>query len=71
MAGRLGDRLKVRVTARRRRIEKPTKAVCRLLAKHLHLKPAQVRVVGGKTSPEKRIEIIDADPNAVAALFEF
>jgi len=52
IAGMLGDRIKVRISAAPEG-GKANKAICRLLAKSLGIKPAQVELVSGQTNPEK------------------
>jgi uncharacterized protein len=57
IAGVLGDRLKVRISAPPED-GKANKAICSLLAKALGLKRAQVSVQSGHTNPEKTVRII-------------
>ncbi len=56
IAGMLGDRLKVRVSAPPEG-GKANKAITSLLAKTLGIGPTQIRIVSGQSSPEKRFEI--------------
>ena len=55
IAGMLGDRLKVRISAAPEG-GKANKAIIRLLAKSLGIKPAQIELISGHTNPEKRFE---------------
>jgi uncharacterized protein (TIGR00251 family) len=52
IVGRLGDRLKVRVSAPPE-AGKANKAICDLLAKALRVKSRQVRITSGRSSPNK------------------
>jgi len=65
IAGPLGDRLKVQV---RQPPEKgaANKALCRLLAKALGVRPADVEVIRGPTRPEKDVRIGGLDPAEAA-----
>jgi uncharacterized protein (TIGR00251 family) len=56
IAGMLGDRLKVRISAAPEG-GKANKAITRLLAKSLGIKPAQIELISGHTNPEKRFEL--------------
>lgn len=56
VAGRLGERLKVRVAAPPED-GKANKAICRLLAAELGVRAQDVEVVRGHTSPEKTLRI--------------
>ena len=56
IAGLLGDRLKVRVSAAPEGGQ-ANKAIVRLLAKSLGIKPTQVTLVSGQTNPEKVFEL--------------
>jgi uncharacterized protein len=56
IAGVLGDRLKVRTSAAPEG-GKANKAICKLLARALDLKPAQIELHNGHTNPEKMIRI--------------
>jgi len=60
IAGPLGNRLKVRV---RQPPEKgaANKALCRLLARALGVRPADVEVVRGPTRPEKDVRVRGLD----------
>lgn len=57
IAGWLGETLKVRVTAPAER-GKANSAVVRILADALGVSTSSVRVVRGKTSPRKIVEIV-------------
>ena len=67
VVGMLGERLKVRVSAPPED-GRANKAICTLIAAALGVKPRQVEVVAGSTSPEKTLRIEGADPHAVARL---
>ena len=56
VAGAVGDRLKVRISAPPEG-GKANKAICRLLAKALGVKAKDVTIESGQTSPEKVIRI--------------
>ena len=56
IAGLLGDRLKVRISAPPED-GKANKAICKLLAKALDAKPNTIQVHAGKTNPEKTVRI--------------
>lgn len=56
VAGMLGDRLKVRISAPAEG-GKANKAVCRLIAGGLGIKAGAVEVTSGKTNPEKVVRI--------------
>jgi len=57
IAGLLGDRLKVRISAPPED-GKANKAICSLLANALGLKRAQVTLHSGHTNPEKTVRIV-------------
>jgi len=59
IAGALGDRLKIKVSAPPEG-GKANAAICDLLAQSLGVKPRDVSVVSGHTSPEKLIEVLGA-----------
>ena len=56
IAGMLGDRLKVRVTAPPES-GKANAAICRFIAKALNIKPGSVKIHSGHSSPEKVLAI--------------
>ncbi|HVU62485.1 MAG TPA: DUF167 domain-containing protein [Phycisphaerales bacterium] len=56
IVGRLGDRLKVRVSQPAEG-GKANKAICALLAAALGVRPTAVAVIRGQTSAEKHIQI--------------
>jgi len=60
IAGLLGDRIKVRIAAAPE-AGKANKAICRLIADALGVKPASVTIELGHTSPEKVVRVADAD----------
>ena len=64
IAGVLGDRLKVRVGAPPEG-GKANKAVCALLARALGVKPRDVSIRSGRSSPEKIVRIEGADADAL------
>ncbi len=69
IAGRLGDRLKIRISAPPEG-GKANKAICALIANRLGIKRSQVTVIAGKSGPEKRIEILGVHADSLATLFE-
>ena len=58
VAGPVGDRLKVRVTAPPE-AGRANKAICVTLARALSIKPNHVSIETGATSPEKTVRVID------------
>lgn len=60
LAGVLGDRLKVRVSAPPEG-GKANKAICALLAKALGVKKRDVEIVSGPTNPEKVARVVGID----------
>ncbi len=60
IAGPLGDRLKIRVTAPPEG-GRANKAVCVLIARALGVKPKQVSIESGRSSPEKTIRVENYD----------
>ena len=60
IAGPLGDRLKVRVSAPPEG-GRANKAVCVLIARALGIKPKQVSIEAGRSSPEKTIRVENCD----------
>ena len=64
IAGPLGDRLKVRVSAPPEG-GRANKAVCRLIAGALGVKPKQVSIEAGRSSPEKTIRVENCDAATV------
>lgn len=57
IAGWLGERLKIRISAPPEG-GKANKAICALLAETLGLRPRNITIVSGPTSPEKTVEIV-------------
>ncbi len=57
IAGWLGDRLKIRISAPPEG-GKANKAICALLAETLGLRRRDISIVSGSTSPEKTVEIV-------------
>lgn len=64
LAGLLGDRLKVRVSAAPEG-GKANKAICALIARRCGLRPNEVSVITGMTSPLKTVQISGLDADAV------
>lgn len=64
IAGRLGDRLKVRVAAAPEG-GKANAAVCTLIARALNIPASAVQVERGHSHPEKTLRITSADAAAV------
>lgn len=69
IVGELAGALKVTVAAPPER-GKANKAVTRLVAEALGLRPHQVEVIGGIGSPNKTIRIVGADEKTVRSLAE-
>jgi uncharacterized protein len=67
IVGRLGDRLKIRVSAPPEG-GKANEAICELIAAELGIKSREVRVVSGHSRAEKTIEIDGVGPEALAKL---
>jgi uncharacterized protein (TIGR00251 family) len=65
IAGVLGDRLKVRVTAPPE-AGAANKAICRLLAKALGVKPRLVAIESGGSSAQKVVRVAGYNPARVA-----
>lgn len=68
IVGRLGDRLKVRVSAPPEG-GKANAAICELIAAALGIKTRDVRIVSGQSRAEKTVEIDCVDAAAVESLF--
>lgn len=66
IAGPLGDRLKVRISAPPED-GRANKAICALIAKALGLRPAAVTLIRGQTNPEKTLRINGLSAHAAAA----
>ena len=66
IAGLLGDRVKVRISAPPEG-GKANKAIVKLFARSLGCKPAQVSIVSGQTNPEKIVSIDGVDVVCVFA----
>lgn len=64
IAGVLGDRLKVRVSAPPEG-GKANRAVCAAIAKALGVKPKNVEVVTGHSSPEKSVRVVGKDADSI------
>ena len=69
IVGRLGERLKVRVSAPPED-GKANEAICQLIASRLGIKARDVRVVGGAGRAEKTLEINGIEPVAIEALWQ-
>jgi len=65
VAGAVGDRLKVRISAPPEG-GRANKAICRVLAKALGVKAKDVSIESGQTSPEKIIRIAGARAEEIA-----
>ncbi len=68
IVGRLGDRLKVRVSAPPED-GKANAAICSLIAKALGVKTRDVRVISGLSRAEKTVEIDGVAADALDSLF--
>ena len=68
IAGAVGDRLKVRVSAAPEG-GKANKAICRLVAAALGAKSRQVTIERGRTSPEKTLRVTGCDAALAQATF--
>jgi len=66
LAGWVGDRLKIQVTAAPER-GKANAAVIEVLSKALGIPKSAIRITAGETSPLKTVEI-DADSSCLSAL---
>ncbi len=66
IAGPLGDRLKIKVSAPPEG-GKANKAIVAMLAKALGLKPASVSIVSGQTNPEKIALVVGMSEAAIRA----
>jgi uncharacterized protein (TIGR00251 family) len=69
VAGVLGDRLKVRVSAPPEN-DRANKAVCATIAKTLGVKAKHVTIESGHTNPEKTVRIEGVSVEAVRARLE-
>ena len=67
IAGPLGDRLKIRISAPPEG-GKANKAICALLAKQLGISKSSVEITRGQTSAEKSVRITGVSPEAIATL---
>lgn len=65
--GRLGDRLKVRISAPPEG-GKANEAICKLIAEALGVRPRDVRIVAGHALAAKTVEVVGARPADVASL---
>ena len=68
VAGVLGDRLKIKVSAPPEG-GKANAAICALIAKALGVKPGAVSVVSGMTNPEKVVRVEDVSLDEVLRAF--
>ena len=66
IAGMLGDRVKVRVSAPPEG-GKANKAICALIAARLGVRPGQVEVIAGHSHPEKTLRIMGIDDEGLRA----
>ncbi len=69
IAGLLGDRLKVRISAPPED-GKANKAICKFLAKALGIKAANVVVHAGHSNPEKTVRIVGCSIEQLSAAFK-
>lgn len=69
IAGPLGDRLKVRISAPPED-GRANEAICALIAHALGLRPRDVRVISGHTRPAKTLEIDNASEADLQRLFK-
>lgn len=67
IAGMLGDRLKIRISAPPED-GKANDAIRALLARELGLKPRDIEIIAGHTRPEKTVQISNATPESLARL---
>ncbi|MFG0286277.1 MAG: DUF167 domain-containing protein [Phycisphaerales bacterium JB039] len=65
IAGWLGDRLKVRVSAPAEG-GKANKAICAVIAKAAGVRARDVTIVSGQTSPEKTVEVAGVSEEELA-----
>ena len=65
LAGPLGERLKVRVSAPPED-GKANKAICTLIAEAVGVRPNRVEVVSGHASPHKTLRIVGVTPAELA-----
>ena len=68
IAGLLGDRLKVRVSAPPEG-GKANKAICKLLTKALGVKANQISIESGETNPEKVLRVAGATTDDLRRYF--
>ena len=64
LAGTVGDRLKVRVSAAPEG-GRANRAICRVVAEALGVRPRQVSVEYGRASPEKTLRVAGCDAASV------
>ena len=69
IAGVLGDRLKVRISAPPEG-GKANKAICKLFAKALNIKPVNIEIIAGHTNPEKTIQITSLSLEQISAMLD-
>lgn len=70
VAGMLGDRIKVRISAAPEG-GRANKAIAKLLADTLGIRDAQVELISGPTNPEKRFAVRGLSPGAISAALGF
>lgn len=66
VVGRLGDRLKIRISAPPEN-GKANKAIRLLLAREMNIRPNDIEIVHGHASPEKTVRITGVRPEDVPA----
>lgn len=69
IAGKLGDRLKVRVSAPPEG-GKANEAICAVIAEALGIRPRDVVIISGHSRSEKTLEVHGASESAIAALMK-
>lgn len=69
VAGRLGDRLKIRISAPPED-GKANRAICALLAKELGVKPRDVSIIAGHSSAEKTARIEGAGADTINEMWQ-
>ena len=70
IAGMLGDRVKVRISAPPEG-GRANKSIVRLLAKAIGVKPDQIELISGHGGPEKRIAMIGVDARGLCDALGF
>jgi uncharacterized protein (TIGR00251 family) len=68
IGGRVGDRLKVRVSAPPE-AGQANQAICRVIAETVGVKPRQVSIESGQSRPQKIVRVTGCDTETVTAAF--